>query len=59
MNFKTCQYYINPNDFTTSKDNSDYLGKGSYGKVRRVHSKQFGVSAAKIFMVTGTSDSQK
>ena len=59
MNYKTCQYYINPNNFTTSEDNSDYLALGSYGKVRRVYSKQYGVSAAKIFMVTGTSDSQK
>ena len=47
---------INATDITTSKDDFDFLGSGSYGHVRRVYTKKYGISAAKIFHVTGTID---
>ena len=51
------KYQINADEVFTCldrQDNSDYLGQGSYGKVQRVYTKKFGVSAAKIFHLTGT-----
>ena len=52
------KYQLNADDITTSTDATDFLGQGSYGKVRRVYTKKYGVSAAKIFHVTGTVDRQ-
>ena len=52
------KYQLNPDDIKTSKDVTDFLGQGSYGKVRRVYTKKYGVSAAKIFHITGTVDRQ-
>ena len=59
MDSSTCKYYIDPKDLKTSRRNSDDLGKGSFGKVIRVYSKKYGISAAKVCMVTGTPDSRK
>ena len=56
MSVEPASFQINASDIKTSKDEGDFLGLGSYGNVRRVYTKKYGVSAAKIFHVTGTVD---
>ena len=43
------------NDFLTSEDNSDFLGRGSYAFVRRCQHKELGRVVVKCFNVTGSS----
>ena len=50
------KYDVNPSSVTTSTDGSDRIGSGGFGEVQRVYTKKHGVSAAKIFKLTGTSD---
>ena len=43
------------NDFLTSEDNSDFLGRGSYAFVRRCQHKELGRVVVKCFKFTGSS----
>ena len=52
-------YQINPKEVMTSDNLLDQIGKGGYGDVRKVYTKKFGVSAAKIFKTTGTIEQHK
>ena len=42
------------NDFFTSEDNSDFLGRGSYASVRRCHHKDLGNVVVKCFNIGGS-----
>ena len=41
-------------DFSTSEDDSDFLGSGSYASVRRCHHKELGTVVIKYFKLTGS-----
>jgi len=56
MQETTFNYLIDPSSVTTSADGSDNIGSGGYGEVQKVYTKKYGVSAAKIFKLTGTAD---
>jgi len=58
MQESSFKYQLDPEEIKTSTDANDFLGQGSYGRVRRVYTKKYGVSAAKIFHITGTVDRQ-
>ena len=49
-------HLLNADEIKVSKD--DYIGRGSYGKVYKVYTKKYGASAAKIFHISGTVESQ-
>ena len=41
-------------DFSTSEDDSDFLGSGSYASVRRCHHKELGTVVIKYFKLSGS-----
>ena len=44
---------FNVNDFSTSENDSDFLGSGSYASVRRCHHKELGTVIVKYFKLSG------
>ena len=45
---------FNVNDFFTSEDDSDFIGRGSYASVRRCHHKDLGNVVVKCFNIGGS-----
>jgi len=54
-----CFVYEAEQVYTSRNEHIDRIGSGSFGSVRRVWNKKIGLSAIKMFRITGTLERQR